>query len=84
MPLQRAFDLAEDGGVVDGGRHGPGVAVGDLLMVPRRILPDRVFGSRATVIAILNAATGPIFRRTKATISFSISVGGRSTPALRR
>jgi len=29
------------------------------LMVPRRIFPERVFGSRATVIASLNAATGP-------------------------
>ena len=32
------------------------------LMVPRRILPERVFGNRATVIASLNAATGPSFR----------------------
>src|ERR1700757_3166236 len=46
------------------------------LMVPRRILPERVFGSRATVIASLNAATGPSFSRTSATISFSISAGG--------
>src|SRR4051812_7574464 len=30
-------------------------------MVPRRILPDRVFGSRATTIASLNDASGPIF-----------------------
>ena len=29
-------------------------------MVPRRILPERVLGSRATMIASLNAATGPI------------------------
>ena len=51
-------------------------------MVPRRILPERVFGSRGTVMASLNAATGPIFSRTSATISFSISAGGRLTPAL--
>src|ERR1700722_13932448 len=51
-------------------------------MVPRRILPERVFGSRATVMARLNAATGPIFSRTNATHSCSISVGGRLTPVL--
>src|SRR5262250_247127 len=51
------------------------------LMVPRRILPERVFGSRPTVIASLNAATGPSFSRTSATISFSISTGLRVTPA---
>jgi hypothetical protein len=31
MPFQRAADLVEDGGIADGGRHGPGIAVGDLL-----------------------------------------------------
>jgi hypothetical protein len=31
--------------------------------VPRRILPERVFGSRATTIASLNDATGPILSR---------------------
>src|SRR6266566_977122 len=51
-------------------------------MVPRRILPDRVLGRRVTVMASLNAATGPIRSRTKATISRSIASGGRSTPAL--
>ena len=51
-------------------------------MVPRRIFPERVFGRRATVMASLNDATGPILSRTSATISFSISVGGRLTPAL--
>jgi len=51
-------------------------------IVPRRIFPERVFGSRPTVVASLNAATGPIFSRTSATHSFSISVGGWSTPDL--
>jgi hypothetical protein len=32
-------------------------------MVPRRTVPERVFGSRVTVIASLKAATGPIFSR---------------------
>ena len=45
-------------------------------MVPRRILPERVFGSRATVMASLKAATGPIFSRTSATHSCSISAAG--------
>jgi hypothetical protein len=35
-------------------------------MVPRRILPERVFGSRATAIANLKEATGPIFSRMRA------------------
>jgi hypothetical protein len=53
MPLQRAFDLAEDRGVVDGGRHDPGSPSAIFLIAPRRILPDRVFDGRANVIAIL-------------------------------
>src|SRR3981081_2438622 len=51
------------------------------LVVPRRILPERVFGSRATVIARLHAATGPSFSRTSVTISFSISAWLLVTPA---
>ena len=35
-------------------------------MVPRRILPERVLGRRATVMASLKAATGPILSRTRA------------------
>ena len=31
LGLQRAADLVEDGGIVDRRRHGPGLAVGDLL-----------------------------------------------------
>src|SRR5262245_16484714 len=31
LPFQRAADLLEDGGIVDRRRHGPGLAVGDLL-----------------------------------------------------
>src|SRR6202000_18287 len=34
------------------------------LMVPRRILPERVFGKRPTVMARLKEATGPSFSRT--------------------
>ena len=51
-------------------------------MVPRRILPERVFGSRATTIASLNEATGPIFSRISPQHSCSISAAGRLTPAL--
>src|SRR3954462_10505730 len=51
-------------------------------IVPRRILPERVLGRRATVIASLNAATGPIRSRTSETISRSISSVARVTPAL--
>ncbi len=39
----------------------------------RRILPERVFGSRCTTRASLNAATGPIRSRTSATSSAAIS-----------
>ena len=52
------------------------------LMVPRRIFPERVFGRRLTMMARRNDATGPIFSRTSATHSPSISAGGRLTPAL--
>ena len=53
-----------------------------LRMVPRRILPERVFGSRATAIAILKAATGPILSRTSATSSL-LDLGRRGgDPAL--
>ena len=33
--------------------------------VPRRILPERVFGRRGTTVAVLKAATGPIDSRTR-------------------
>ena len=46
--LERRGDLVEDGGIVDGRRHLPVLAVGDLRMVPRRILPERVLGRRLT------------------------------------
>ena len=36
-----------------------------LFMVPRRILPERVLGRRATAATSLNAATGPICSRTR-------------------
>ncbi len=45
---------------------------------------ERGEGRRATVIASLNAATGPIRSRTRPTISCSIALGDRSTPALAR
>ena len=38
-------------------------------MVPRRIFPERVLGSRLTTIAVLNAATGPMLSRTSSTSS---------------
>src|SRR5262249_50080551 len=60
--------------------HGSPSAI--FFIVPRRILPERVFGNRATAMATLNAATGPIFSRMSAMHSFSISAGGRLTPDL--
>ena len=50
--------------------------------VPRRILPERVFGRRGTRAAVLNAATGPIEARTRSTSSGTISSAPRVTPAL--
>jgi hypothetical protein len=51
-------------------------------MVPRRTLPERVFGSRATVITSLKAATGPILAsrssRSRAVLRASASL--RSEP----
>jgi len=41
----------------------------------RATFPERVFGNRRTATIFLNAATGPISRRTEATIAFSISSG---------
>jgi len=38
-------------------------------IVARKILPDRVFGNRSTTATSLNAATGPIVSRTRATQS---------------
>jgi hypothetical protein len=64
-----AWDLVEDGRIVDGRRHLPRIVPSAIFfMVPRRILPERVLGRRLTVMAILKAATGPIFSRTSATI----------------
>ena len=51
------------------------------LTVPRRILPERVFGSRLTTVAVLKAATGPIVSRTFRTISATMSASERVTPA---
>ena len=51
-------------------------------MVPRRILPERVLGSRSTTTACLKAATGPMVSRTMRTSSTTISSDGRLTPAL--
>ena len=50
-----------------------------LRIVPRKILPDRVFGKRFTETAVLNAATGPIFSLTSFTTSPSTSSAERST-----
>ena len=52
------------------------------LMVPRRILPERVLGRRSITVAVLNAATGPMSRRTMATASFATSAVSRVTPDL--
>ena len=82
MTLQCAPDLVENHWIIDRRRHRPRVAVGDFLDRAAQDFPERVFGRRATVMASLNAATGPIFSRTSATISVSISDGGRLTPAL--
>ena len=49
-------------------------------MVLRRTLPERVFGSLATVIASLKAATGPIFSRMRPMHSCSISATAGSRP----
>ena len=62
---QHAPDLVERRRVLDRWRDRRGLAVGDLADLARRILPDRVFGSRATTRASLNAATGPIRSRTR-------------------
>src|SRR5665213_997502 len=51
-------------------------------IVPRKILPERVFGRRSTTSAALKLATGPMRSRTSATASASISAGARATPAL--
>ena len=50
--------------------------------VPRSIFPERVFGSRGTIVADLNAATGPIEARTRSTSSGTIASAPRVTPAL--
>src|SRR5258705_6602222 len=49
----------------------PGSPTALFLMAPRRILPERAFSSRATVIASLNAAAGSGLSRTKPTSSLS-------------
>ena len=48
-------------------------------IVPRRILPERVFGRRSTITASLKAATGPIRSRTSAD-----ELAARSRPRARR
>src|SRR5215208_5021641 len=50
-------------------------------MVPRRIFPERVLGSRGTTSARLNEATAPILSRIKPMHSCSMSLKLRSTPA---
>src|SRR5208282_5354674 len=60
--------------IVAGVAHSSWSAI--FFIVPRRILPERVFGSRVTTTAILNAATGPILSRTSLMTSFSISSFG--------
>jgi hypothetical protein len=72
---QHFANLVEDGGIIDRGRHLPASPSAIFCMVARRILPDRVLGSRLTAITFLNAATGPILSRTSLTTSFSTSSG---------
>src|SRR3954462_11244616 len=65
--------------IVAGMLHAPPSAI--FLMVPRRILPERVFGNRWTTMARRNEAPGPILARPNWTHSFSMSSTGRLTPA---
>jgi ABC-type glutathione transport system ATPase component len=82
LPLQRRADLFERGGVVDRGGHGPGSPSAIRFMVAmRRIFSDRVFGRRATVMASLNAATGPICSRTSSN-GFFLDLGLRAADAV--
>ena len=53
------------------------------LIVPRKILPDLVFGSLLITIATLNAATGQILSRTIWIHSFEIVSLSLSTPAFK-
>jgi hypothetical protein len=46
--------------------------------MPRKIFPERVFGSRLTAMAILKAATGPILSRTNWKISLVLSADHRA------
>jgi len=63
----------------------------NLTMIARRTLPDRVFGSQSTTTACFNAATGPIWSRTRPTHSVAIAscglltllVGHTTSPAAR-
>ena len=66
--------------IVGGIRYSTPSAI--LLIVPRSILPERVFGSRLTTVATLKEATGPIRSRTISISSLTISSYGRRTPAL--
>ena len=56
--------------IVAGMRHSSPSAI--LRIVPRRILPERVFGSALTMRTCLKDATGPISSRTRATSSAAI------------
>jgi hypothetical protein len=52
-PCQRLASLGQDRRIVDRRRHAVAFAIGDARIVPRRILPDRVFGRRLTTSAAL-------------------------------
>ena len=52
-----------------------------LRIVLRRILPERVFGSRGTTMALRNAATAPISLRMTSTSSASIAASSLSAPS---
>ena len=64
--------------IVAGIRHSSPSAI--LRIVPRRTLPERVFGSAVTMRTSLNDATGPISSRTRATSSAATSAARARRP----
>ena len=68
VPAPRGFPRSSPDPRSSPARRGPGRRPAARI-VPRRILPERVLGSRFTTRASLNAATGPIRSRTRATSS---------------
>ena len=75
--LQALGDLLQDRGssIVAGTLYS--LLSASFFIVPRRILPERVFGRRETTATSLKAATGPIRSRTRATSSWRMVSGSR-------